>query len=125
MLWYVVIKQRVLVVDGNEQEPDPPPAAFSVSEGILTAVDLLDTTDSLVQRGSVQEFHPRFGHLAYDTIERLAATATSGIDLTDRLRPLCVPCAEGKTTKQRLHTDGGGECVNADLFCKELGVSRH
>ncbi|DAZ92900.1 TPA: hypothetical protein N0F65_000591, partial [Lagenidium giganteum] len=84
LLWYVVIKNRVLVVDGQENESSQPSIAFSVQEMIATAVDELATSDRLKQHGSLHDFHRRFGHLVYDTIERLAADSTSGITLTDR-----------------------------------------
>lgn len=40
--------------------------------------------------------HKRLGHIAYDTAERMADTAGSGILLTDRTRPNCLTCAQGK-----------------------------
>ncbi|DAZ99961.1 TPA: hypothetical protein N0F65_008768 [Lagenidium giganteum] len=81
-LWYVVIKTRVVVVDGQAPERSTPPATFCVQNMILAAVDDLGTAELVTQHGTLLEFHRRFGHLAYDTIERLAS------DPTDLKRPI-------------------------------------
>ena len=54
-----------------------------------------DTT----QKGTLVEFHHRFGHLAYDTIEHMASDPQSGITLTSNQRKNCLTCAEGKQTR--------------------------
>jgi hypothetical protein len=48
------------------------------------------------QDGSLHHFHLRLGHLAYDTIEKIARDPASGIRLTDMERVVCVACAKGK-----------------------------
>uniref|UniRef100_A0AAV1TNM8 Integrase catalytic domain-containing protein n=1 Tax=Peronospora matthiolae TaxID=2874970 RepID=A0AAV1TNM8_9STRA len=53
-----------------------------------------------VQIGSLYHFHQRLGHLAYDTVERMASNPDSGITLTDRARPTCISCAQGNQTKK-------------------------
>ncbi|POM67312.1 Rve domain containing hypothetical protein, partial [Phytophthora palmivora] len=55
--------------------------------------------DDAVTATTLQELHQRLGHLAYDTVERMADTVGSGIRLTDRTRPNCLTCAQGKQSK--------------------------
>jgi hypothetical protein len=52
-----------------------------------------------VHADSLFNFHVRLGHLNYSAIEDLAAKPESGIKLTDRLKPNCIACAEGKQTR--------------------------
>nr|CCA27604.1 putative retroelement pol polyprotein [Albugo laibachii Nc14] len=54
-----------------------------------------------VQEGTLHHFHARLGHLAYDSIEKLAKDPRSGIKITDHTRPNCLTCAEGKPTKAK------------------------
>jgi len=57
---------------------------------------------------SLMNFHIRLGHLCYDSVERLAKTPGSGIKLTDRSRPQCLTCANGKQAKSaQPKTDSG------------------
>ena len=51
------------------------------------------------QNGSLYHFHQRLGYLAYDTVEHMARDPESGITLTDRARPTCISCVQGKQTK--------------------------
>ena len=48
---------------------------------------------SAMQNGSLIEFYRRFGHLHYDSIERLAKDPASGIEITDPRRENCLTCA--------------------------------
>ncbi|CAH0492884.1 unnamed protein product [Peronospora farinosa] len=52
-----------------------------------------------VHVGTLMHFHQRFGHLAYETIERMAREPNSGIRLTDNQRVTCVTCAQARKTK--------------------------
>ena len=52
-----------------------------------------------VHMGSLEHFHLRFDHLSYNTMERMAQDPASGIEMTDKIRPICVTCAQGKQTK--------------------------
>jgi hypothetical protein len=52
-----------------------------------------------VHADTLFNWHVGFGHQSYDSIEALAAKPDSGIKLTDRIRPNCMTCAEGKQTK--------------------------
>ena len=58
-----------------------------------------DDTDADFQMGYLLHFHQRLGHLAYDSIERMAKDPELGIKLTDTKRPTCISCAQGKQTK--------------------------
>ncbi|KAE9048491.1 hypothetical protein PR002_g427 [Phytophthora rubi] len=51
-----------------------------------------------VQHDTLMGFYGRFGHLAYDTIERIAKDPASGIAITSHERSRCTTCAEGKQT---------------------------
>ena len=52
-----------------------------------------------VQEATLVNFHQRFGHLSYDTIERIAKNPVSGIRITDHRRLTCITCAQSKQTK--------------------------
>lgn len=60
---------------------------------VAVLVDAVSTPTSDAQLGSLLDFHLRFGHLAYDTVELMASDPASGIRLTDRNRPTCLACA--------------------------------
>uniref|UniRef100_A0AAV1VHI2 Integrase catalytic domain-containing protein n=1 Tax=Peronospora matthiolae TaxID=2874970 RepID=A0AAV1VHI2_9STRA len=78
------------------------PTRAGTPHDVLMAILTQDTTDASamnVQIGSLYHFHQRQGHLAYDTVERMASDPESGITLTDRARPTCISCAQGKQTK--------------------------
>ncbi|KAG3061839.1 hypothetical protein PC121_g12821 [Phytophthora cactorum] len=67
---------------------------------VNAAVRELNTViDEAVTETTLLVLHQRLGHLAYDTIERMADAAGSGIRLTDRARPNCLTCAQGKQSK--------------------------
>ena len=42
----------------------------------------------------------RHGHLMYDTVEKMADSEGSGIELIDRERPSYINCAQGKQTQE-------------------------
>ncbi|KAE9058043.1 hypothetical protein PF007_g31436 [Phytophthora fragariae] len=52
-----------------------------------------------VTESTLLKLHKRLGHIAYDTVERMADTPGSGIRLTSRERPNCLTCAHGKQSK--------------------------
>jgi hypothetical protein len=66
----------------------------------------------------------RFDHQSYDAIEALAAKPGSGIKLTDRLRPNCMTCAEGKQKKNCQSKTDTGENSPIDrvgaVICSDL-----
>lgn len=49
-------------------------------------------------KATFYQLHLRLGYLSYDTLERMARQANSGIELLDRDRPHCVTCSQGKGT---------------------------
>ncbi|KAE8895634.1 hypothetical protein PF005_g191 [Phytophthora fragariae] len=52
-----------------------------------------------VQYDTLMVFYVHFGHLSYDTIERIAKDPASGIAITSHERSRCTTCAEGKQTR--------------------------
>ncbi|DBA01540.1 TPA: hypothetical protein N0F65_011511 [Lagenidium giganteum] len=125
MMWYVQVKSRVLVVDrdGNGQRGD----TLDVGKMVLNAVRDAATerpAPTAKQAGTLVHFHLRFGHLAYDTIERMADAPRASTELTDRRRPVCIPCAEGKTTRARQPTKDTGANAPVDVIggviCSDL-----
>uniref|UniRef100_A0AAV1TGU4 CCHC-type domain-containing protein n=1 Tax=Peronospora matthiolae TaxID=2874970 RepID=A0AAV1TGU4_9STRA len=87
------------------------PTRAGTPHDVLMAILNQDSTDVSamdVQIGSLNHFHQRLGHLAYDTVERMASDPESGITLTDRASPTCISCAQGKQTKNaQSHKDTG------------------
>ena len=65
---------------------------------ILTSQAAPDDPEADTLSGSLLHFQ-RLGHLAYDTVERMVRDPASDIVLTDRKRPTCISCAQGKQTK--------------------------
>ncbi|DAZ97926.1 TPA: hypothetical protein N0F65_007267 [Lagenidium giganteum] len=78
------------LTNGEAHTPttNPDLSAFAVNEALYE-----------VQEASLHDFHVRLGHLCSETIERLAKNPSSGIKLTDHLRPNCAACSHGKQTK--------------------------
>ncbi len=58
-----------------------------------------DHVSEVVHEDTLYNWHRRFGHQSYDAIEALTSKPGSGIKLTNRERPNCMTCAEGKQTK--------------------------
>lgn len=86
----VRFKHDVLIADLAAVRPTPHAGiALAMSAVMSPAVE------DDVERGSLMYFHERFGHLALDTVERIARDPHSGIYLTDHTRKRCVVCAEG------------------------------
>ena len=54
---------------------------YGTGDAIMAALEAGATTNvaSEVQEGTLLHFHQRFGHLAFDTIERMARDPASGI----------------------------------------------
>ncbi|DBA02340.1 TPA: LOW QUALITY PROTEIN: hypothetical protein N0F65_006215 [Lagenidium giganteum] len=72
VLWYVEMKNRVLVVDRDDVSGHSH-SAFSVSDMVLSTLGDATPDDNLVPTESLRDFHIRFGHIAHDTIERMAS----------------------------------------------------
>uniref|UniRef100_A0AAV1VBX8 Integrase catalytic domain-containing protein n=1 Tax=Peronospora matthiolae TaxID=2874970 RepID=A0AAV1VBX8_9STRA len=77
-----------------------------------------------VQSGTLMHFHERLGHIALDTIERMAQDPASGIELTDRKRLTCITCAEAKQTRNAQSRKDSGRHSPIDriggVICSDL-----
>ena len=60
------------------------------------------------------EFHERFGHLLYDTVERLAKDFNSGIVLKSTQRKTCLTCTEGKQIRSNHPKEDTGQSAPTD-----------
>ncbi|GMG15399.1 unnamed protein product [Phytophthora fragariaefolia] len=67
------------------------------------------------------ELHQRLGHIAYDTAERMADAKASGIKLTDRARPNCLTCVQGKQSKNNQSKKDTGANVPIDKIGGVIG----
>lgn len=94
----VAIDSNVLYVERTATR-----GKHGAGDAIMTALEAGATTDvtSDVQEGTLLHFHQRFGHLAFDTIERMARDPASGIRLTSNKRMVRVSCMEGKQTRNK------------------------
>ncbi|GMF44281.1 unnamed protein product [Phytophthora fragariaefolia] len=72
-----------------------------LNEVVMSAVidESSDIQKEYVERDTLMGFHVRFGHLAYDTVERITKDPVSEIAITSHERSLCTTCAEGKQTR--------------------------
>ncbi|GMF15398.1 unnamed protein product [Phytophthora fragariaefolia] len=77
-----------------------------------------------VHRDTLMGLHQRFGHLGFDTVDRIARDPLSGIVITDHTRRVCVTCAEGKQTKRKQSKKDSGEHAPIDIvggvICSDL-----
>jgi hypothetical protein len=94
-----------------------------------TNADLICSTVAAQDHGDAHEdslfnFHVRLGHLSYAAIEDLASKPESGIKLTDRLKPNCIGCAEGKQTRNNQPKKDSGANSPIDriggVICSDL-----
>ncbi|CCI47279.1 unnamed protein product [Albugo candida] len=69
---------------------------------ILASIESVE--DANKQTRSLLHFQQRFGHLNYDTIERIAKLPEPGIEIDDHRRLKCLTCAEA--SKQRTDSLG-------------------
>ena len=94
IVFEVNMVKNVLVIETEGRE-----RVSSVMD-ILASIESVD--DASKQSGSLLHFHQRFGHLNYDTIERIAKFSESGIEIDDHQRLKCLTCAESTQTKNSL-----------------------
>uniref|UniRef100_A0AAV1T3S9 Integrase catalytic domain-containing protein n=1 Tax=Peronospora matthiolae TaxID=2874970 RepID=A0AAV1T3S9_9STRA len=73
-----------------------------------------DGIDEAVLSTTLVELHQRLGHLGYDIVERMADSKGLGIHLTDRTRPNCLTCAEGKQSKHNQSKKDAGKNAPID-----------
>uniref|UniRef100_A0AAV1T9S2 Uncharacterized protein n=1 Tax=Peronospora matthiolae TaxID=2874970 RepID=A0AAV1T9S2_9STRA len=73
---------------------------------------------------SLLYWHQRLGHLAFDTIERMARDPASGIRLSNNRRMACVSCLEGKQTRKAQSQQDSGKHSTIDriggVICSDL-----
>ncbi|KAE9118811.1 hypothetical protein PF007_g8791 [Phytophthora fragariae] len=104
----VRLEHDVLVADLTAIRSTP-----QASVTLAMSASLARTVLNNVQYGSLMHFDERFGHLALDTVERIARDPHSGISITDHTCTKCVVCAEGKQSKRRQSKKDSG--VNASI----------
>uniref|UniRef100_A0AAV1UMW7 Uncharacterized protein n=1 Tax=Peronospora matthiolae TaxID=2874970 RepID=A0AAV1UMW7_9STRA len=77
-----------------------------------------------MHEASLLHWHQRLGHLAFDTIERMARDPSSGIRLTSNKRMACVSCLEGKQTSNTQSQQDSGTNSPIDringVICSDL-----
>nr|CCA19287.1 conserved hypothetical protein [Albugo laibachii Nc14] len=88
--------------------------AARVQVANLAELEGYDETNQAVTDATLLELHERLGHLANDTVERMADSAGSDIRLTDRSRPNCLTCAQGKQSKKNQSNDIKGPMTPKD-----------
>ncbi|CAI5721083.1 unnamed protein product [Peronospora destructor] len=70
------------------------------------------------------DLHKRLGHLAFNTVEKMADASSSGIELIDRSRPNCLTCAQGKQSKNAQSKQDTGKNSPIDriggVICSDL-----
>ena len=98
----------VIQIDGRER--------VSNVTDILALIESVDKTDK--QTGRLSHFHQRFGHVNYDTIERITEMPDSEIEIDDHRRPTCNTSAENKQTKNKQLRDDTGK----NLTTERIGV---
>ena len=82
----------------------------SAKDAIMAALEAraMDADADDVHKASLLRWHQRLGHLAFDTIERIARDLASGIRLTSKKRMACVSCLTGtKTRNAQSQKDSG------------------
>ena len=70
-------------------------------DAIMAALEAnsVDASADDAHEASLLHWHQRLGHLAFDTIVRMARDPASGIKLSSNKRMACVSCLEGKQTR--------------------------
>ncbi|KAE8884919.1 hypothetical protein PF003_g31008 [Phytophthora fragariae] len=94
-IFEVYMCNKVLMIDAMG-EMTTETRVNAVTEAVKAASESLADA---VTESTLLELHKRLGHIAYDTVERMADTPGSGIRLTSRERPNCLTCAHGKQSK--------------------------
>ena len=112
----------VLVIRTVSPKVAPTEVSAFVCAAVATATaPATDAQPDETLHGSLMHFHARFGHLAYDTIERIARNPESGIVLTDHTRK---NCAKGKPTKNRQPEKDSGDNSPIDriggVICSDM-----
>jgi hypothetical protein len=107
----------ILVVRGDLS------GALANANLVCSVVENQEHVSEALHEDTLYKWHKRFGHQSYDASKALAAKPITG-KLTDRERPTCITCAEGKQTKNRLSKKDSGERAPTDgvgrVICSNL-----
>jgi hypothetical protein len=91
---------------------------------VHNVVQSQDHVSEAVHEDTLYNWHVRFGHQSYDAIEALAAKPGSGVKITNKDRPNCMTCAEGKQTKNKQSNKDSGDHSPIDriggAICSDL-----
>jgi hypothetical protein len=91
---------------------------------VHNVVQSQDHVSEAVHHDTLYNWHVRFGHQSYDAIEALAAKPGSGVKITNKGRPNCMTCAEGKQTKNKQSNKDSGDHSPIDriggVICSDL-----
>ncbi|KAE8877447.1 hypothetical protein PF005_g6499 [Phytophthora fragariae] len=119
VVFRVAFEDDVLVADVRAV-----PETISTRDHLAMAATVDSIPTDEVQQDTLMNFHERLGHLALDTVERIARDPHSGIQITDHTRSPCIVCAEGKQTKRTQSKKDTGshlpiECIGG-VICSDL-----
>uniref|UniRef100_A0AAV1TI68 Uncharacterized protein n=1 Tax=Peronospora matthiolae TaxID=2874970 RepID=A0AAV1TI68_9STRA len=95
-------------------------------DAIMAALEAhaTETNADEPHEASLLHWHQRLGHLAFDTIERMARDPASGIRLSNNKRMACVSCLEGKQTRNAQSQQDSGKHSPIDriggVICSDL-----
>uniref|UniRef100_A0AAV1V2L8 Uncharacterized protein n=1 Tax=Peronospora matthiolae TaxID=2874970 RepID=A0AAV1V2L8_9STRA len=95
-------------------------------DAIMAALEAhaTETNADEPHEASLLHWHQRLGHLAFDTIERMARDPASGIRLSNNKRMACVSCLEGKQMRNAQSQQDSGKHSPIDriggVICSDL-----
>ncbi|KAE8985246.1 hypothetical protein PR001_g22945 [Phytophthora rubi] len=101
---------------------------------VVAAVESRGISADAVTECTLLELHNRLGHLAFDTLERMADAPGSGVKLTSRVRLNCLICAQDKQYKvnqskkdtgQNAPVDKIGGVISSDIKGPMTPRDRH
>ncbi|KAG6617822.1 Integrase catalytic core protein [Phytophthora cinnamomi] len=91
---------------------------------VMAAVESGGISADAVTECTLLELHNRLGHLAFDTLERMADAPGSGVKLTSRVRLNCLTCAQGKQHKVNQSKKDTGQNAPVDkiggVICSDI-----
>uniref|UniRef100_A0AAV1VI54 Integrase catalytic domain-containing protein n=2 Tax=Peronospora matthiolae TaxID=2874970 RepID=A0AAV1VI54_9STRA len=95
-------------------------------DAIMAALEAhaTETNADEPHEASLLHWHQRLGHVAFDTIERMARDPASGIRLSNNKRMACVSCLEGKQKRNAQSQQDSGKNSPIDriggVICSDL-----
>ncbi|GMG14877.1 unnamed protein product [Phytophthora fragariaefolia] len=119
----VDLQRTVLVVHASIVKIRAAPSQVIMAVLVSEATEPAEKSNN-VQRGTLEHFYKRLGHLNYDFVEKLARDPSSGIELTDRRRVNGLTCAQGKQARYNRSKKDTGEHSPIDrvggVICSDL-----